>query len=119
MNSIAGKSFANPDETTEFPNGVNQIVSVNGFTMSRSVFQPGWRWSNDLKPIVKTESCQEHHRGYVVSGRLGIRMNDGSELELGPESVVDIAPGHDGWVIGNEPLVMIEVGGENYGKPKA
>ncbi len=120
MGTVLGKSFATPDESVAFPNGTNNVIRLDGMIYSKGVFEPGWRWSNDIKPIVQTDSCQEHHRGYVISGHLGVRMNDGEEAEFGPDSVLDIPPGHEGWVIGNEPVVMVEFGsGENFAKPPA
>jgi hypothetical protein len=118
MGTATGKSFSTPDEVTDFPDGQDLTVRLNGMTYSKSTFEPGWRWSTDIQPIVQTDSCQFHHRGYVISGRLGIRMNDGTESEYGPDTVIDVEPGHEGWVIGDEPLVMLEINpDEGFGKP--
>jgi mannose-6-phosphate isomerase-like protein (cupin superfamily) len=119
MGNLTGKPFAKADDTVSFPNGKNEIIKINGFVMSKNTFEPGWRWSNDVKPIAKTGSCEVHHRGYVVSGRLMVRANDGAEMEFGPDMVYEIPPGHDGWVVGDEPVVMVEVGGEEYARPPA
>jgi quercetin dioxygenase-like cupin family protein len=111
-------SFTQPDETRKFPNGRAEILKVGGGTVGRFVFEPGWRWSNDVKPIAGTDSCQVQHFQYTVSGRLGIRMDDGTEMELGPGDLALIGPGHDGWVIGDEPAVILDwAGAGNYAKP--
>ena len=75
------------------------------------MIQPGWRWSEHLQPIAKTDSCQAPHLIYCVSGRMGIRMEDGTEGEIGPGDVVSIAPGHDAWTIGDEPCIAVDFGG--------
>jgi class 3 adenylate cyclase len=84
-----------------------------GVAIGRAVFEPGWRWSVDIKPIVGTQSCQVHHLQLVLSGRLGLRMDSGEEVELGPNEVVDLPPGHDAWVVGEEPLVIVEMSGNS------
>jgi hypothetical protein len=115
--SMQQKSFDQPDERREFPNGYAQIVSVGGSEIGRLVFQPGWRWSNDVKPIAGTESCQAPHFQYQVSGRLGIRMDDGTEFETGPGDVLLVPSGHDGWVIGDEEVAVIDWhGASTYAK---
>lgn len=111
MASIERKNFSSPDETRPFKsNGGSQVVSVGGLAVALATFEPGWRWSEHVKPIAKTDSCQTNHKTYVLSGRLHIKHTDGTELEIGPGDVVSIAPGHDGWVVGNEPCVTLEYG---------
>lgn len=111
------KSFESPDEVREFPNGRAEILVVGGSEVGRLVFQPGWRWSNDVKPIAGTDSCEAPHFQYHVSGRIGIRMDDGTELEAGPGDVTSLPSGHDGWVIGDEPAVVIDwYGASTYAK---
>ena len=111
------KSFDNPDEVREFPNGRAEIVHAGGGEVGRFTFQPGWRWSNDVKPIAGTHSCEVAHFQYTVSGRLGVRMDDGTELELSAGDVAALPPGHDAWVIGDEPVVAIDWhGASNYAK---
>jgi quercetin dioxygenase-like cupin family protein len=111
------RSFAQPDEVREFPNGRTEILNVGQGVVGRFTLQPGWRWSNDVKPIVGTESCEVLHFQYIVSGRQRIRMNDGTELEFGPGDVALIHPGHDGWVVGDEPVVLIDwAGAGDYAK---
>jgi hypothetical protein len=108
MSGISTINFDQPDETRTFPNGRWDIVHMGESTIARATFDPGWRWSNDVKPIVGTESCQQRHVGYLVSGRLGISMGDGSEAICQPGDAYVIEPGHDGWVEGDEPVVALE-----------
>ncbi len=111
MARIQHKSFDNPDEVRRLPNGRIDIYQLHDIVIGRAVFEPGWRWSVDVKPIAGTASCQYHHVGVSVSGRVGVRMDDGTTVEIGPESVLDIPPGHDSWVIGDEPWVSYDVAG--------
>src|ERR1051325_10597916 len=105
-------NFEKPDETRPFAgHGKVDIVKLGDGMVGKGVFEPGWRWSQDVKPIAKTDSCQVHHVGYVISGRMRVRMDDGSEAEIGPGDAIDIEPGHDAWVVGNEPCVALEFGG--------
>jgi hypothetical protein len=84
----------------------------------RATFEPGWRWSECVKPIAGTPSCQVAHLGYMVQGRMRIKMDDGSEEEIGPGEVAMIPPGHDAWIVGNERCVIIDFqGGSVYAKP--
>ena len=103
-----GSKPVGKDEVREFPNGKLEIATVGGTMVGRATFQPGWRWSNDVKPIAGTDSCQTTHEGYCVSGRIGIKMDDGTEFEVGAGDAYDIPPGHDGWVIGDEPFVGVD-----------
>jgi hypothetical protein len=102
------KAFAEPDEIREFPNGRAEILKIGGGEVGRYIFEPGWRWSNDVKPIADTDSCEVPHFQYHVSGRLGIRMDDGTELVAGPGAITSLPSGHDGWVVGDEPVVVID-----------
>jgi hypothetical protein len=111
------KTFAKPDEVREFPRGKADILQIGGGTVGRLVFQPGWRWSEHVKPIAKTSSCEAPHFQYHLSGKLGIKMDDGTELVAGPGDVTALPSGHDAWVIGDEPVVVIDwFGASNYGK---
>src|SRR6267143_3383761 len=111
------KSFATPDELREFPHGVAEIVKLSGDPIGRLVLQPGWRWSNDVKPIAKTNSCEAPHFQYHVSGRLAIRMDDGTEFVAGPGDITSLPSGHDAWVVGDEPVVTVDwFGATKYGK---
>ncbi len=118
MSSIQKKNVSEPDEKRKFDKGSVDIVSLGGTTFGRAVFQPGWKWSTCVKPLVKTKSCQAPHVQYQISGRLRVRMDDGTEEEFGPGDIGVIPPGHDAWVVGNEPVVAIDVSGlANYAKP--
>jgi hypothetical protein len=103
------KSHDMPDERRTPPNAQVDVVRLEGFTLGRLTFQPGWRWSTDIKPVVGTETCQVSHVGYAVSGRLGLRLPDGREEHVRAGESYTIPPGHDGWVEGDEPFVCIEV----------
>jgi class 3 adenylate cyclase len=111
MSQIQVRSFREPDETLTPPLGKSAIVRIGELTVEHGVLQPGWSWRQHVKPIVRTESCRFHHRGIVLSGQLGIRMDDGDEAIIGPDCVFDIPPGHDGWVVGDKPLVTIDWAG--------
>ena len=111
-------SFQNPDERREFPKGHAEIVKVSGVEVGRLVFQPGWRWSKDLKAIARTASCEAPHFQYHVSGRLAIRMDDGTEFIAGPGDVTSLPKGHDAWVVGDEPAVVVDwFGASQYALP--
>lgn len=111
MAGIEAKSFNAPDETRPFAgHGHAEVVEVQGRTVLRSVFEPGWHWKDDIGPIAGTDTCQVHHFGYCVQGRMKIVMDDGSERVLGPGDLVDIAPGHDAEVLGDEACVFIDFG---------
>ena len=117
MQETERKSFGQPDETREFPNGQAQIVSVGGAEVGRLIFRPGWRWSNDVKPIAGTDSCDAPHFRHHVSGRLAIRMDDGTEMVAGPGDPTSLPSGHDAWVVGEEPVVVVDwYGASNYAK---
>jgi hypothetical protein len=112
------KSFGDPDENREFPNGHAEILSIGGDEVGRLTFQPGWRWSNDVKPIAGTESCQAPHFQYHVSGELAIRMDDGTEIIARPGDITSLPSGHDAWVVGDDPVVVVDwYGASSYAKP--
>jgi hypothetical protein len=111
------RSFSEPDEVREFPHGRAEIMRIGESDIGRLVLEPGWRWSNDVKPIAGTSSCEAPHFQYHVSGRLGILMDDGTELEAGPGDVTSLPSGHDAWVIGDEPVVVVDwFGASNYAR---
>ena len=113
------KSLDSPDETRTFENGEVGVVSLGDFTASRLVLEPGWRWSENVRPIAGTDSCQVLHTGYQVSGHLHVRMDDGTEAEVGPGEAYVVPPGHDAWVVGDEPVVTVDmssVTAEHYAK---
>jgi hypothetical protein len=112
------KRFDNPDEVREFPNGYAEILDIGNGQVGRMVFHPGWRWSTDVKPIAGTDSCKVQHFQYQVSGRLGVRTDDGTEFVTEPGDILSLVSGHDGWVIGDEPVVVIDwSGASTYAKP--
>ncbi len=105
------KSFDSPDEVRQFEgNGKADVVTIGGRAVGRGTFEPGWRWSENVKPIAGTDSCQTSHLGYVMSGRMRVKMDDGTEQEVGPGNVVAIPPGHDAETVGDEPCVMLDFG---------
>jgi hypothetical protein len=105
------KNFQSPEETRPFAaRGGSEVVHLDGRAVSRGTFEPGWRWSVDVKPLAGTESCQVRHLGYVVAGRMRVTMDDGSVGEVGPGDVVSIAPGHDAEVVGDESCVIVDFG---------
>ena len=105
------KNFDSPDEVRQFEGkGQAKVVNVAGQVVGRGTFEPGWKWSENVKPIAGTDSCQVSHLGYVLSGRMRVYMDDGSEAEVGPGDVVAIPPGHDAEVPGPEACVMIDFG---------
>ena len=115
MAAIRGKHFTSPDETRTFEKGKVEIIRVGGVTMGLGTFEPGWRWSQHVSPIAQTKSCQANHVGYLISGRMQVVMNDGTQAELGPGGAVHIPPGHDAWIVGNEPCLFLDVMGmETY-----
>jgi uncharacterized cupin superfamily protein len=111
MAGLDVKNFDSPDEVREFEgNGRADVVQVAGQTVGRGTFEPGWRWSANVKPIAGTDSCEVSHLGYVLSGRMRVFMDDGSEGECGPGDVVAIPPGHDAETLGDEPCVVVDFG---------
>jgi quercetin dioxygenase-like cupin family protein len=108
MSKLEVKSTNTPDETRTFEKGKIELVKVGETTIARAVFQPGWRWSTHVKPIVKTKSCEARHLWHQVSGTLHVRMDDGTERDIKAGDVALIPPGHDGWVVGNEPVVAFD-----------
>jgi len=118
VQKLETKSHDTPDEVRA-PNKTRlEVVRLGDFTLGRMSLQPGWRWSECIKPVVKTDTCQMAHVGYAVSGRLTIKMNDGTQKTIGKGMSYTIPPGHDAWVEGAEPFVGIEVmSAEQFAKP--
>jgi hypothetical protein len=118
MRGVEVKTFDRPDETRPFEGkGMAQMVHVAGKPVSRGTFEPGWRWSNNVKPIAGTDSCQMSHMGYVMQGSMRIHMDDGAEELLTPGEMVAISPGHDAEVVGDETCVFVDFGEiEEYAK---
>jgi quercetin dioxygenase-like cupin family protein len=105
------KRFDHPDESRTVEKARIELVELGELAVGRAIFEPGWRWSEHVKPIVGTESCQVHHLGYVVSGHLHVEMTDGASLEVLGGDAFEIPPGHDAWVIGDEPWVSVDWAG--------
>ncbi|HLI31770.1 MAG TPA: cupin domain-containing protein [Solirubrobacteraceae bacterium] len=112
MSSVIVKSLEDPEDSRATAgHGRIDLVRLGGLTVGRATFQPGWRWSEHVKPQAGTELCEAAHTGYVVSGRQMVRMADGSEFELKPGDAFVIGPGHDAWVLGEEPCVTVDFSG--------
>ena len=109
MPGLIRKSLDSPEETQSFEGGTGQLQIVNsgGGAVCRGTFLPGWRWSEHVRPVAKTDSCQAPHTGYFVSGRMKFVMDDGEEMDYGPGDFGIMAPGHDAWVVGDEPCVYV------------
>ena len=112
MSSIEVKSFNNPDEVnTAFNNAKMETVNVGGQKVMRLTLQPGWKWSTDIKPVVKTESCQTKHLGIITAGTVCAKHDDGTEVTYTKGDAYSIDPGHDAWVVGDEQVEVIEFHG--------
>jgi hypothetical protein len=111
MKKMETKSFGVPDEVRKFDKGKVELVNIGGATIGRAVFEPGWKWSTSVKPIVNTKSCEAPHFQYHVSGTLKVVMDDGAEKELKAGDVSLLPSGHDAWVVGNEPVVVVDFQG--------
>jgi hypothetical protein len=116
---IQVRSLDQPDETRSFPNGVVEMVTIADTMIGRARFEPGWRWSNDVKPIAGTDWCMVLHEGYCVAGSAVVRAEDGTETRIGPGDGYVIQPGHDAWVVGDEPWVTVDFSQAmaDYAKP--
>lgn len=116
MRGLQKGNFDQPDETRDAGGkGSLQVVRLDGLTATRATFHPGWRWSEHIKPLSGTESCQVMHLGTVLAGRIHVVLDDGTEAEAGPGDVYVIPPGHDAWVVGDQPLTFIDVSPEMEG----
>ena len=117
MAAIQKKNFSSADEIREYDKGHAEIIKLGDATFMKATFEPGWKWSTSVKPKVGTERCEVHHLGYQMSGKMKVVTNDGVEAESGPGDIIEIQPGHDAWVEGNEPVVFLDfVGGAIYAK---
>lgn len=111
------KTFKSPDEVRTFEKGKLELLNIGGGVVGKLTLEPGWRWSKHVKPIAKTDWCEAPHFQYHASGRIHIVMSDGTEFEAGPGDVTALPSGHDAWVVGNEPVVLIDwYGASNYAK---
>ena len=120
MGSVHVRSIDEADETRTFPSGVVEMITVGSVMASRARFEPGWRWSEHVKPIAGTDLCMFLHQGYCLSGAATVQVEDGTETQIGPGDVYVIEPGHDAWVVGDEPWVTIDFSQESadYAKPR-
>jgi mannose-6-phosphate isomerase-like protein (cupin superfamily) len=101
------KNFNNPDEVKNTPNSKMETIKLGNTTFMKQTFQPGWKWTKDIKPLMKTELCPLHHKGVLLSGKMHLVIENGKELDLMPDDATIIPPGHDAWVVGNEPAIFI------------
>ena len=111
MSGIVVKAFEEADEVVTFDLGRLDVVKISSLALGWEVLQPGWRWSTHVKPIVGTEWCEFHHVSIVLDGRVGFETRDGDRVEAGAGTVLDVAPGHDSWVVGDAPAVLLDVQG--------
>ena len=111
MSKAELRGFGKPEEVREFPKGRLELVTIGGATVGRAILQPGWRWSTSVKPIAGTKSCEAPHFQYHVSGVLRVVMDDGTELDCRAGDVSLLPSGHDAWVVGNEPVVVVDFQG--------
>src|SRR3981189_1927556 len=110
--TVAVKRFDQPDEVRPLAgHGHGDVVDIGGRPVGKGEFEPGWRWSQNVKPIAGTDSCQVEHIGYVLEGRMGPRMVDGTEREFGPGDTFHMPPGHDAWIVGESKCVLLDFGG--------
>lgn len=117
MAGVEARDFSSPDETRTPDKTLIELVNIAGGQIGRYTFQPGWRWSECIKPVVNTDSCQVDHIGYLISGTLHVKHEDGTEMDVTPGNVYRIGPGHDAWNPGQEPAVAVEFqGASNYAK---
>jgi len=105
------KSFGRPDEVREFPKGRVELINIGGATIGRATFEPGWKWSTSIQPLAKTKSCEAPHFQYHLSGVVKVQMDDGTVHECRPGDVSLLPSGHDAWVVGNEPAVVVDFQG--------
>lgn len=110
MAGLVTKNLDSAEEVRPFKDGMGQLelVNLDSGAVGRATFEPGWQWSKHVKPIAGTESCEAAHMGYCISGQMTIRMDDGQEVLLNPGDFMVCPPGHDAWIVGNEPCVMID-----------
>jgi len=111
MSSLQKKSFNAPDERRTPPNTTMEVAHFGGRTVARVTYHPGWRWTHDIKPSAGTNLCQVNHFVYVLSGQTHVIMADGNEMDLLPGDVAIVPPGHDAWVVGDDPCVFLDFGG--------
>ena len=106
--NVKAKSLDSPDETRTFDHGKLDVANIDEFTAGRVTLEPGWKWSEAVKPIAQTPSCQVQHTGYVISGQMHVVHDDGTEREIATGDMYVIRPGHDAWIIGDETFVGVD-----------
>lgn len=115
--AVEHRGFDEPDDVRRFEHGQAEVLEMAGGTIGRLVLHPGWRWSQDVKPIAGTEWCEAPHFQYHVSGTLHVQMSDGTEFDVGPGSVTSLPQGHDAWVVGDDDVVLVDwYGASDYAK---
>jgi hypothetical protein len=115
--TLEKKSFAHPDDKRSVEKAQMEVVTVGDTTIGRVTFQPGWRWSTCVKPVSQTDLCEVPHLVCHICGRMHVKMQDGNEFDIGPGEVASIPPGHDAWVVGNEPVIAFDMAGaSDYAK---
>src|SRR5450759_124707 len=118
MSQLETRNIDVADETRKFQaNGHVDVVTLGDFTLGRGTFQPGWKWSKDVRPIAGTDSCMTRHTGICTSGKMTVRSDDGTEVTIGAGDVFVIEPGHDAWTVGDEPCILLDTGVAAYAKP--
>lgn len=118
MATLEKRNFDSPDETRQFKaHGHADVITLGDFTLGRGTFEPGWKWSNDVKPVAGTDSCQVRHTDICLSGQMTVRADDGTEVTYQAGDVFVMEPGHDAWVDGDEPCVLFDTGMAPYAKP--
>jgi ethanolamine utilization protein EutQ (cupin superfamily) len=117
MTGLASRNFSESEDVRPFDKGRMEVITLGRATVGRATFSPGWKWSECVKPVAGTDRCEVAHLGYVVAGRMHVVMQDGTEGVAGPGDLVEIAPGHDAWIVGDEPCVFLDVqGAADYAK---
>jgi quercetin dioxygenase-like cupin family protein len=117
MDGLQLERFDSPDEVREFEKGKFELIRVGGMTIGRATYEPGWKWSEHVSPTAGTETCQVEHVGLVVSGQAAVRMDDGTERVMKEGDLFYVPPGHDSWVVGEEPYVSLHfLGADEYAK---
>lgn len=118
MARLQHKRFDQADEVRPYKGGRTEIFEMDDFVIGRMIMEPDWNWHDDVRPIAGTDRCMYHHLGYVISGVLRVQMEDGTEADIGPNEMFEIPPGHDAWVMGDEPWVAVDFrGARSYARP--
>jgi quercetin dioxygenase-like cupin family protein len=117
MDELSLERFESPSEVREFERGRFELVRIGGMTVGRATYEPGWKWSEHVGPTAGTATCQVEHIGLVISGQAAVKMDDGTERVMKPGDLFYVPPGHDSWVVGDEPYVSLHfLGADEYAK---